>query len=46
MSLESSSRLRSAAPSLERTSRKVAEIFAEVGYESEAAFKREFGRCA
>jgi AraC-like DNA-binding protein len=41
-------RLESAARSLQRTSRGVAEIAAEVGYESEAAFnrafKREFGR--
>jgi len=41
-------RLQLAARSLERTSRGVAEIAAEVGYESEAAFnrafKREFGR--
>jgi AraC-like DNA-binding protein len=37
-----------AARSLEKTSRGVAEIAADVGYESEAAFnrafKREFGR--
>jgi AraC-like DNA-binding protein len=41
-------RLQLAARSLERTSRGVADIAAEVGYESEAAFnrafKREFGR--
>ena len=41
-------RLQLAARSLERTSRGVAEIAADVGYESEAAFnrafKREFGR--
>ena len=41
-------RLRLAARSLERTPRGVAEIAADVGYESEAAFnrafKREFGR--
>ena len=41
-------RLESAARSLERTSRGVAEIAADVGYESEAAFnrafKREFGK--
>src|SRR5579862_7119081 len=41
-------RLQLAARSLERTSRGVAEIASEVGYESEAAFnrafKREFGR--
>jgi AraC-like DNA-binding protein len=41
-------RLQVAARSLERTARGVAEIAAEVGYESEAAFnrafKREFGR--
>ena len=41
-------RLHLAARSLEKTSRSVAEIAAEVGYESEAAFnrafKREFGR--
>ena len=33
-----------AARSLERTSRGVAEIAAEVGYESEAAFNRAFKR--
>jgi len=41
-------RLQLAARSLERTSRGVAEIASDVGYESEAAFnrafKREFGR--
>jgi len=41
-------RLQLAARSLERTSRGVAEIAADVGYESEAAFnrafKREFGK--
>ena len=41
-------RLQLAARSLERTSRGIAEIAADVGYESEAAFnrafKREFGR--
>jgi AraC-like DNA-binding protein len=41
-------RLQLAARSLERTSRGVAEIAADIGYESEAAFnrafKREFGR--
>ena len=38
-------RLQLAARSLERTSRGVAEIAAEVGYESEAAFNRRFLRC-
>src|SRR5205085_1171981 len=37
-------RLRVAARSLERTSRGVAEIAADVGYESEAAFNRAFKR--
>lgn len=37
-------RLQLAARSLERTSRGVAEIAAEVGYESEAAFNRAFKR--
>jgi AraC-like DNA-binding protein len=41
-------RLQMAARSLEKTSRGVAEIAADIGYESEAAFnrafKREFGR--
>jgi AraC-like DNA-binding protein len=41
-------RLQLAARALERTSRGVAEIAADIGYESEAAFnrafKREFGR--
>jgi AraC-like DNA-binding protein len=37
-------RLQLAAQSLERTSRGVAEIAAEVGYESEAAFNRAFKR--
>jgi AraC-like DNA-binding protein len=37
-------RLRLAARSLERTARGVAEIAAEVGYESEAAFNRAFKR--
>ena len=37
-------RLQLAARSLERTSRSVAEIAAEVGYESEAAFNRAFKR--
>ncbi len=37
-------RLQLAARSLERTSRGVAEIAADVGYESEAAFNRAFKR--
>lgn len=37
-------RLQLAAQSLERTSRSVAEIAADVGYESEAAFNRAFKR--
>jgi transcriptional regulator GlxA family with amidase domain len=37
-------RLQLAARSLEKTSRSVAEIAAEVGYESEAAFNRAFKR--
>ena len=37
-------RLQLAARSLEKTSRGVAEIAAEVGYESEAAFNRAFKR--
>jgi transcriptional regulator GlxA family with amidase domain len=37
-------RLRMAARSLEKTSRGVAEIAADVGYESEAAFNRAFKR--
>src|SRR4051812_49623382 len=37
-------RMQLAARSLERTSRGVAEIAAEVGYESEAAFNRAFKR--
>jgi AraC-like DNA-binding protein len=37
-------RLRLAARSLEKTSRGVAEIAAEIGYESEAAFNRAFKR--
>jgi AraC-like DNA-binding protein len=37
-------RLRLAARSLERTSRSVAEVAADVGYESEAAFNRAFKR--
>ena len=37
-------RLQVAARSLEKTSRGVAEIAAEVGYESEAAFNRAFKR--
>jgi transcriptional regulator GlxA family with amidase domain len=37
-------RLQVAARSLERTARAVAEITAEVGYESEAAFNRAFKR--
>jgi len=36
-------RLRLAARALAATSRGVAEIASDVGYESEAAFKREFG---
>jgi len=37
-------RLQLAARSLERTSRGVAEIAADIGYESEAAFNRAFKR--
>jgi AraC-like DNA-binding protein len=37
-------RLQVAARSLERTARGVAEIAAEIGYESEAAFSRAFKR--
>jgi AraC-like DNA-binding protein len=37
-------RLQLAARSLEKTSRGVAEIAADVGYESEAAFNRAFKR--
>ena len=37
-------RLQLAARTLERTSRGVAEIAADVGYESEAAFNRAFKR--
>jgi AraC-like DNA-binding protein len=44
MDRQRDSRLQLAARSLERTSRGVAEIAADVGYESEAAFNRAFKR--